>query len=164
MSMNSGIKALVETAGDAPLEFPIVAYVGQMCISGRPAPPGWFHSETRAAFLREVWDSLWRYRDESERTAKYQEIAQAPLQLLDAAAHREVSEPSDQDEFTLADAHVFPAVGTAGTQSGGHWLPVVRVRYSAVDAWWIHDGKEIPGKAGRQGGLGLGLSVIFPAG
>ena len=83
-----------------------------------------------------------------------------PLTLvwLDGAARAE-ADGNSSDELTLADAYVFPSISTAGTQSGGHWLPVMRVPISSIASWWIVEGRNIPGKSGFSGGLGLGFAV-----
>lgn len=156
--MTSGLQALVRSAGDAPLDFPTSIYAGDMMITGRPAPSSWFHKATRDAYLRQVWDSLAKVRDESQRTAKYQEVAQTPLVWLDAAASAEEDENSS-DELTIVDVYVFPSISTGGTQSGGHWLPVMRVPFSSIASWWIVEGRNIPGKSGYSGGFGLGFAI-----
>jgi hypothetical protein len=159
--VTSGLRALVRSAGNKPLDFGISAYVGQMLISGRPSPAATFYEAGRDYLARQIWDSreVRRARNEEARTARFREITKQPLQRIDEAIAAEHSSAPSEDELTLVDVYLFPAVGTQGTQSGGQWLPTARIPYSAVDVWWVTDGRAIPGRSGSQVGFGIGIGI-----
>jgi hypothetical protein len=68
-------------------------------------------------------------------------------------------EPEVQDELTLEDVCIVPAIAAQGSQPGGVRLPVGRFPLSAVSAWWLVEGPAIEGSRSMTG-LVFGVAVL----
>jgi hypothetical protein len=158
LPMSEGLQQLVARAETEPLPFAVSMYCGQMVVSGRIAPSDWFFRVSKSGFEEEVRQGLRRVKDEEERKSKFIGLVAQTSDVLQTAA----DEPSDSpaDEVTLVDVHIFPAVSTQGTKSGGQVLPVARIPLSAIDIWWIISGEAIRGSRGP----GIGFGFLFPIG
>jgi hypothetical protein len=64
---------LVARAENEPLDFVVSMYVGQMILTGRPAPPECFFVSTRDAAKRQAWESLSKVNSQANRLAQYRE-------------------------------------------------------------------------------------------
>jgi hypothetical protein len=151
------MRALVQAAENEPLSFAVSMYCGSMLVSGYVAPSAWWYDVTKSGSRAELWHSLRKVRKEHERSAQLEQLY-APIadELGRALPH----EGSTVDEVTLVDVTVLPAIGTQGTQSDGHTLPVARIPFSAIDVWWIVSGDTLRGSGSSGGGWGF----LFPIG
>jgi hypothetical protein len=155
--MSLGLRGLVAAASETALPYTVQMYCGNMLITGRPAPPSWFHEVSKRAFAAEMQQYLGRQLKKEEGRARLQQATSEFDSIFDRARATESSPP---DELTLADATVFPAIQTQGTRSGGQQLPVLRVPLASIDAWWVVNGEAIRG----SGGGGMGFGFLFPIG
>jgi hypothetical protein len=155
----------MQAADSEPLSFHVSMYCGQMIVSGRVAPSGWWYdvaksgyrAELERAMNLEIARSMRKVRNQDERQALVDEQHAAFTAQLDRA---ESLSDSDTDEVTLVDVSVFPAVGTQGTNSAGQTLPIARIPLGAIDLWWIVSGDAIRG----SGGSSIGWGFLFPIG
>lgn len=161
----SGLAALTRAAIEArtTLAPKFNAYVGSTFVTGLVAPPSWFVATSRNAQEAEikqvVESSMRRKASEVERQNTYNDLIGDYLTSYRSIESAQ-STGTDIAELTLVDVSVLPAVGTQGTKSAGHTLPVVRIPYASVDLWWFVDGDAIKGSAGWSGSFG----VLFPIG
>jgi hypothetical protein len=155
--MSSGMRALMEVAeaGGKPLSFAVSMYCGSMVISGRAAPAGWWYEVTRSAQQAEVAELQSKLRKDEDKQGWEEWISSAGHELDNASQ----KDGGADDEVTLVEVSVFPAVQTQGTESGGQTLPVARVPLSAIDLWWVVSGETIKGS-----GPGMGWGFLFPIG
>jgi hypothetical protein len=110
-------------------------------VSGQIAPPDRFYDISLKAAADELWDTLPKARKQSGED-RQERVASAVRPLADALKEAAAIEnESPQDELTLLDAKVFPAVGTR--ESIGQSFPVLRVPISAVSTWWLFSGGEM---------------------
>ena len=150
------------------LDFAISMYCGQMLISGRVAPAGWWYDVTTSAVDAEVVRELERskVRDPQERErmrAQYGHTFQTQMQDARSLEVAAAQAGRAGGELTLIEVTMFPAVGTQGSESGGVHMPVARIPLPAVDVWWIASGGVIPGRPARSGPA-FGVGAIFPIG
>jgi hypothetical protein len=155
--MSLGLRGLVAAASNEALPYAVQMYCGNMFITGRPAPPSWFHEVSKRAFSAEMEQYLGRRLKKEEGQTAFREQTAAFNSTFDRA---DATEDASPDELTLADVTVLPAIQTQGTTSGGHTLPVARVPFASIDVWWVVSGETIRGR----GGSGVGFGFLFPIG
>ena len=157
--MAEGIRALMTLAVEtqSPLPFRVAMCTGGTLVSGHIAPWWLMHDVTVSATKAQVETAFKRVKDDKQRASQVNEYV-SPVE--DAFAQTRTPEQQGQDEVTLYDAAMYPAVGASGSQSGGVNLPVVRIPIASIDAWWVMEGRPISG----SGGFGLGVGVILPLG
>jgi hypothetical protein len=158
-SMAEGIRALMALAVESqqPLPFRIAISTGGSLVSGIVAPWWLMHDVTISSAQAQVEAGFRRVKDEKQRAEL---VDQYVGPLKESFAKTRKREEQHQDEVTLYDAAMYPTVGASGAQSGGVSLPVVRVPISAIDAWWVMEGKPIKG----TGGFGIGVGFLLPIG
>lgn len=155
IDMSSGLRAMMEAAETEPLDFFVSLYSGDVLVTGRVAPRNWWARVNRAAFSDQVEREAANAYRERTRQATMEKIPPfyRAMNQVDASER-----PDDtRDEVTLVDVTVFPAVGTVGTRSGGHSLPIARVPLASVNIWWVVEGVEISGS-----GSGVSWGFAFP--
>lgn len=133
---------------------------GQMLVIGYPAPSEYFYERSQdwMEYLAENTREVKKARRPEDRKARLDELLARPLSWLEEAEEVDTATAEKSKELTLVDVRLYPAVGTAGTRSGGLWLAAFRVPYAAVSGWWIVDGDDIPGSAGGGGTAGFGFA------
>jgi hypothetical protein len=158
--VSEGIRALMTLAVETqqPLPFGVAIVAGGTLVSGAIAPWWLMHDVTTSAAQAQVEEAVKRVRDLDERGRIVEQYV-GPLRNAFTNT-REREEQQVQDEVTLYDAAIYPAVGDSGMQRGGVSLPVVRVPLASIDAWWVTQGRAIPG----SGGFGMGVGFMLPIG
>lgn len=158
--MTTGLRALAALATVEPLDYEVSVMTGQMLVVGYPAPSELFYrrSQDRIQYLAENSREVRRARRPEERQARLKEQLIGPTTRLETAQRADRTPATESEELTLVDLRIYPAVGAAGTRSGGLWLAAFRVPYAAVSGWWIVDGDEIPGSGGGGGTAGFGFA------
>jgi hypothetical protein len=155
--MSVGLRALIAQAADESLALNISMYCGSLVISGRIIPPSEFYELTYHGLRKEVQDSLRSVRDDEERLIKFDDLIKPIEHSLSHARHAEKDVPVD--EVTLAEVKIFPAIRKEGAKSGGHTLPVARIPFTSIDAWWIVGGRVIKGRGSFNFGFGFLLPI-----
>jgi hypothetical protein len=137
--MANGLRAISRLAEQGPLAFSVTVVThGGLQVWGRPVPVSEWAELHQSAFENELGYVRSTLTRKQRSTGTEQELASTFERMQNQIEVAMTYEGPDCDELLLVDV-TYIAIGAPAPMS----LPIARVPFASISAWWVVSGKQM---------------------